>query len=152
MRAVSAEALPRGGIVDKFVGDGAMIVFGLERESASDAVNAIACAKALTSVTLDWSQERADVGENSMNVAMGLHWGEAFIGAVGDEKRLEFTVLGDVVNVASRLEAFAKQQDEPLIVSVDALDRARESGSDWRNLGKVTVRNREASIELFAPA
>ncbi len=129
-----------------------MIVFGLERESGSDAANAIACARALTSVTLDWSRERADVGENSLNVAMGLHWGEAFIGAVGDEKRLEFTVLGDVVNVASRLEAFAKQRDESLIVSIAALHRARESRSGWRNLGMVTVRNREESIELFALA
>ena len=72
----------------------------------------------------DWSAERAQAGDPAVRVGVGVHYGEAFCGAIGDETRLEYTVLGDTVNVAARLEELTKSIGLPLVVSKDVIDRA----------------------------
>ena len=150
---LTAAAEAEGGVVDKFVGDGAMIVFGLDRAQEDDGARALACARQILSALGEWNRAREAEGEAPVRLAMGGHWGEAFCGAVGDESRLEFTVLGDVVNVASRLESQAKEKDLPLVVSEALLRRAGEtSEGGWHSLGVSPLRGRSGDMELFAPA
>ena len=132
-----------GGMVDKFVGDGAVILFGVPEPQPDTATRALACAKALA-VGL------RDVDDRPVEVAIGAHWGEVFAGAVGDDERLEFTVLGDSVNVASRLEAVAKAMDLPLVASEALLDAAGgddEAGFDL--LPDDHLRGREAGLTYY---
>lgn len=138
------------GVVDKFVGDGAMIVFGLDRERADDAASAIRCAMALGSALSRWSDERASTGKSSFRTAMGLHSGAGFCGVVGDEARLEFTVLGDVVNIASRLEAVAKSQNAMIAASAEALARAGlNPATGWVLKSAQSVRGRSAPMDIW---
>ena len=136
-----------GGVVEKFIGDGALVVFGVPREAPDDAQRALACAREIAAKGADWEAE----GNDGVPVVIGLHAGPCFCGVVGDEERMEFTVLGDPVNVASRLEAMAKADGHRLVVSREVLARAgAEAAPCWRALGPQDIRGRDAAIEVCA--
>lgn len=136
-----------GGVVEKFIGDGALVVFGVPREAPDDAVRALACAREIAARGAEWEAE----GEDGVPVVVGVHAGPCFCGVVGDEERMEFTVLGDPVNVASRLEAMAKSGGHRLVVSREVLARAgAEAAPGWRPLGAQDIRGRDGAVEVFA--
>ncbi|MFW5679251.1 MAG: adenylate/guanylate cyclase domain-containing protein [Pseudomonadota bacterium] len=140
---VLATVEAHGGMVDKFVGDGAVILFGVPQATPDAAARALACAKALATTL-------RDVDPEPVEIAVGAHWGEVFAGAVGDDERLEFTVLGDSVNVASRLEAVAKAMDLPLVASRALLEAAgAEAETAFDLLPYDRVRGREAEIAFY---
>lgn len=142
--AIARAADAHGGVVDKFVGDGALVIFGLEREREDDASRALSMARALIATTRDLTPE------GDLRLAIGAHWGSAFCGVVGDDARLEFTVLGDVVNVAARIESRAKAEDATLVASDAFLRRAGKNTASWRALGHSQIRGRVGAVELFA--
>ena len=84
-----------GGIIDKFIGDCAMAVFGVPEPGPIDAANAVTAAFAMLKAVSAWSTRRVGEGLPWINLGIGIHYGEVFAGAVGDETRLEFTILGD---------------------------------------------------------
>jgi adenylate cyclase len=137
------------GIVDKFIGDGAFLVFGIPDAKADDAKRAIACAKAILATLAEWNEARRAAGEDAITVGIGVHEGEAFIGAVGDDTRLEFTVLGDTVNIANRLEQATKIHDVALIASADTLKAAGEDPALWRDLGFAELRGRAEPLHIM---
>ena len=137
------------GIVDKFIGDGAFLVFGIPEAGADDARSAITCAKAILASLAAWNETRQAAGEDAIKVGIGVHEGDAFIGAVGDDTRLEFTVLGDTVNVANRLEQATKLHDIALIASADTLREAGEDLSQWRDLGATELRGRPEPLHIL---
>lgn len=144
-RRVSDCVEAKGGVVDKFVGDGAVVLFGALGDDREAAANALACA-----VTL--GREVRVIDGTPVRLAIGAHWGEVYAGAVGDESRLEFTVLGDTVNVAARLEEVAKSVDRSLVVSSALLEAAEVSTLDaWQRLETSHVRGRAGELALFAP-
>ena len=152
-RFVVATATRYEGIVDKFVGDSAMLVFGVPSPRPGDARRALDCALALLGGTpSEWARD-LDVreGGDAIEIGIGLHAGEAFCGAVGDEVRLEFTVLGDTVNVAARLQQETKAAGLRLVVSRHFLAAAGETaeGWEWQPLGSRTLRGRASPIYLL---
>ncbi|WP_283741730.1 adenylate/guanylate cyclase domain-containing protein [Chelatococcus albus] len=149
---VSRAAAAHRGVVDKFIGDGAFLVFGVPEAAADDAARAIGCGKAIIASLASWNDMRRRAGEEPIRVGIGIHAGEAFVGAVGDDARLEFTVLGDAVNVACRLEQATKEHAVPLIVSRDALVVAGEDPAAWDCLGSQRLRGRPLPVEIYAPA
>lgn len=112
-----------GGTLDKFIGDCVMATFGTPRPSPRDATNALACARAML-VTLErWNGERTASGRIALQAGIGLHFGPVVLGDIGDERRLEFAVLGDTVNIASRLEALTRSLGTSLAASQALVDR-----------------------------
>ena len=105
------------GIVDKFIGDGALVVFGAGAQTADSGNVALAAALDLATRVGAWDQERRGDGEPPIRIGMGLHRGPVLSGTIGDERRLEFTVLGDTVNIASRLEAHSKACGTSIVLS-----------------------------------
>ena len=116
------------GTLDKFTGDGMMATFGTPSQGPRDASNALACARALLRSIRDWNQARLDAGDTPVEVAVGLHHGPVLLGNIGDERRLEFAVIGDTVNVASRLEALARPLAAGIVASGDLVDMAQREG------------------------
>lgn len=141
-----------GGVIDKFIGDSAMVVFGVPRAGRRDAANALACARALLAEIDGWNGLRVTNGEGAVRVGIGLHWGVVFCGAVGDERRLEFTVLGDTVNIAARLEQLTKEAGFPLIVTGPLLDAAGEARDRWTALPDGPLRGRTQTVRLYGSA
>jgi adenylate cyclase len=152
-RFAVATARRHEGIVDKFIGDSAMLVFGLPSPRPDDARRALNCALALLAGTPGgWARDLETTGgSGAIEIGIGLHAGEAFCGAVGDEARLEFAVLGDTVNVAARLEQETKTVGLRLVVSRSFLAAAGETadGRTWRTLGSRTLRGREGAVNLL---
>ena len=105
------------GTVDKYIGDGLMATFGIPNPRDFDASNALVCARSMASSVDDWNAERRRKDESLITIAIGIHYGSAMLGNIGDERRLEFATIGDTVNIASRLEAMARPLKSCIVVS-----------------------------------
>ena len=104
-RVIQAAAL-HGGMIDKFAGDGALVLFGVPEAKPDDAARALACGRTLLDLVERWNAKRNF--DPPLRIGIGVHTGEMFCGVVGDEDRLEFTVLGETVNTAARIEQATK--------------------------------------------
>ncbi len=147
-RRVMRLARAHGGVVDKFIGDGALIVFGLPEPSPDDAARAVAFACDLVEVIARWNAK----GEHDVpvRIGVGLHCGEVFSGIIGEDARYEFTVLGDTVNVAARLEQATKTFGVPILASEAVRAAAGISGAIWREVSRQPLRGREESMAYYA--
>jgi len=123
-------AFAHGGTIDKYIGDAIMVHFGTPRPQKNDPIQALACAGAMLDEIRGWSDERVRRGEVPIEIGIGVHYGEVLVGNIGDARRLEYTVLGDTVNVASRLERMTREAGVPLIVSDDLVMAVRGCGED----------------------
>ena len=131
------------GIVNKFLGDGFMAVFGAPFSDGAECRNAIAAAREILEKTA-----ALDANLPPPRLGIGLHAGEAVTGHVGSADRKEYTIIGDVVNVASRIEGLNKQFASQLLVSGEVMTSAGEvSGATPR--GPANVKGRESAIEIF---
>ena len=104
-----------------------MAVFGVPRAAPDDTDRAVAAARSLAATMLAWSRERAEAGLPRIRIGVGLHRGPVFVGAIGAE-RVEFTVVGDTVNVARRLEQMTRTTACDCIAS-EAVVRSATSGA-----------------------
>lgn len=135
-----------GGTVDKFVGDCVMALFGAPEPRADHAARALATAQDMLrflETANDGWQERFGT---RVQLAIGVHSGEAVVGNVGSETRMEYTAIGDVVNVAARLETIARPQQ--ILVS-RATAQAAGDAFDTAPIGAREVPGRAEPIELF---
>ncbi len=145
-----------GGTLDKYIGDGLMATFGTPEPSPRDARNALRCAMDMIAALETWNAERIAVGAAPVRVGIGLHYGPVIAGDIGNERRLEYSVIGDTVNIASRLEHLTRSLDTPLVVSdslVKAIARNDDNGKSLvRNLsegGVQKIRGRESGVPVW---
>ncbi len=110
------------GTLDKFLGDGIMATFGTPDPHPDDAANAVRCADEMMEAMASWNKRREAVGAEAIELSIGIHTGDVVLGDIGSERRLEFAVLGDTVNVASRLEALTRELNVQIIVSEAVAD------------------------------
>jgi adenylate cyclase len=111
------------GTLDKYLGDGLMATFGTPVPGPDSAVNALRCGAAMQSAVEDWNRERAQRGLPPFRIGVGVHFGEVAFGNIGNS-RLELAVIGDTVNVASRLESLTRELDATIAVSREVLEQA----------------------------
>ena len=109
---MAAQIFACGGTVEKYIGDEIFAVFGLLKAEVDDAANALRCANGMLAALDAWNAERAGRGEPALSIGIGLNYGPAVMGDVGSDQGLSFTVIGDTVNTASRLQgADPRSQD-----------------------------------------
>lgn len=145
-----------GGTLDKYIGDAVMATFGTPQPGHGDASAALRCARAMLREIDRWNAKRMSRGAAPIRVGIGIHYGSVVAGNIGDERRLEYTVIGDVVNVASRLERLTRAVGAPLLVSEELIEAVRaEAGPDDRLLSGFTedghseVRGRRAPVSIW---
>jgi adenylate cyclase len=148
-RAIEAH----GGIVDKFVGDDVMGVFGVPTATPADAANALAAGRALQAEVAAWNEKRQSAGRQPVSVGIGIHYGQVFAGVIDGGQQLEFTVIGDAVNTARRIEELTKTNGWPVLVSAELLEATKTASAsqDCHPLPAQMVRGRKESLQLFAP-
>jgi adenylate cyclase len=127
---LEAAVFEHQGTLDKYLGDGVMATFGTPQVGPHDALNALAAARAACAAIGTWNAERAARGEPQIKVSIGIHYGPVVLGDIGSERRMEFAVLGDVVNVAQRLEGLTRRLDCQIVVSDDFVHALRAQGAD----------------------
>ena len=126
---MTAQIFACGGSIEKYIGDEIFAVFGVPEPSPADAANALKCALLMLAALAAWNDERAADGEPRLAIGIGLNFGPAVLGDVGSEQTLSFTVIGDTVNTASRLQGLTRMLGTPLVVA-DAVIRAIEAAPD----------------------
>lgn len=144
-----------GGVVDKYIGDGAMLVFGIPTPDPLDAANAIRCAQALATAMSPTARQQPSGRSPPIACGCGIHYGTIQLVELGSRKHRQITVTGDTVNIASRLEALTRNWQAQLVVSGDVLAAARAAGQDdatigFKRLPLDSVRGRREPIELWA--
>ena len=154
---MTAQIFACGGTVEKYIGDEIFAVFGLPEPTPDDAGDALRCADMMLEALNRWNEERAAAGELPLAIGIGLNYGAAVIGDVGSEQSLAFSVIGDTVNTASRLQGLTRTLTTPLVVA-DALVRAATaSGSEatthllahLRDEGEQSLRGRSEPVRIW---
>jgi adenylate cyclase len=139
--------LETDGTVDKFLGDGMMAFWGAPVAQPDHA------ARAIRAALLMRDRVRADPDERSMRLRIGLHTGPALVGNIGSRDRLNYTLVGDTVNVAQRLEQLGKQlaPDADIVILASATTAAHAGGlCAAQPLGAQQLRGRDEWMEVFA--
>lgn len=145
-------AFAHRGTVDKYIGDAVMVTFGTPYPSGDDARRALACAHAMLDAVAEWNRQRIAADEPPIRIGIGIHYGPAVLGDIGSKRRLEFAVVGDTVNVASRIENLTRTLGVDLLVSDSFLTRARQEGADvsaFADLGPQSLRGREEPVRVW---
>jgi adenylate cyclase len=132
------------GTLDKFIGDAILAVFGAPFEQEDHAVRAVAAALAMKRELVKVNAEHP---ERPVRMRIAINSGRALTGDIGSPKRREFTVLGDVVNTAARIESSVAQPDQ-IVISKNTLDKIGEA-FQVNSLGGVTLRGRDTELEVF---
>jgi len=149
-RSFVGRAIERqGGTIDKFIGDAVLAVFGLDGKQAAD--HAVRCALQIIEQLENWNKTAA-TGLPSLSLSIGIHYGPALVAIVESEGRREFTVLGDTVNVAARVQQLCSQVPYDLIISEDVVAACRDAfeSQAWRLLAERRLRGRTKEVALYA--
>jgi adenylate cyclase len=154
---MTAEIFACGGTVDKYIGDEVLAIFGLPYTGPADAVNALKCADRMIAALAAWNRERAGSGEPALAIGIGLNYGPAVIGDVGGGQSLSFTVVGDTVNIASRLQRLTRTLQAPLVASGAIVDAIAAAGSvegppllaKLRDQGAQSLRGRSGLVQIW---
>jgi adenylate cyclase len=135
----------RGGTVDKFLGDGMLAVFGVPEESPDHAARAVQAAREM----LGAIAELRFPGTNlAVQLGIGVNSGALAVGCVGSGARLEFTILGDTVNTAARLQDMTKSHKVAVLLTEETVQRCG-GGDSFKQLGEADVRGRRGAVRLF---
>ena len=137
------------GSLDKFIGDCIMGIWGAPLDDAQHARNAVACALDMADTLQEFKRE-VGAEHTDFDVGIGLHSGPAVVGLMGSEKRLEYTAIGDTVNLASRIEGLTKDAKRRILVSRDTMAMCGDA-FDFVPAGSYKVKGRTQEVELFEP-
>lgn len=131
------------GTLDKYNGDGFMAFFGAPVDSENHALNGLKASVAMISSMQELNAKWVASGEKPLQLGIGLNSGTVVVGNIGSEKRMDYTVIGRVVNIASRLEVLTKEYETPILIGSDTLKIAGTMAlpEDWSflELGYITV-------------
>jgi adenylate cyclase len=140
--------MSEGGVVDKYIGDAIMAVFGAPVPKPEDAVNAVRAAVKMRGALRGLNVRLAERGLQTLRTGIGIHTGEVVAGNIGSEKRMEYTVIGDAVNLASRLESNTKELGVNVLISEDTYELTKHV-VEARAVREITVKGRKAPVMTY---
>ncbi len=142
--AVSPVIRQHGGFIDKFIGDAIMALF------PGSADDALAAAIDMTNVLKKLNVDRIENGLEPIQVGTGLHTGDLMLGTIGEEKRMDGTVISDAVNTASRMEGLTKVFDTGVVISSKVKEELTHPETyHFKNLGKTKLKGKSELIDVF---
>ena len=136
-----------GGTIDKFIGDAVMAFFGAPLDQPDHADRAVAAALKIREGMSHWNRERSTRGEGALEVRIALNTGEAIVGDIGSERRVDYTVLGNAVNVAARLEEFVAQPGD-IVIGPETWAAVRDR-FEVTQLGYFSLKGLSAQVPLY---
>ena len=134
------------GVINKFLGDGFMAIFGAPLSNGNDSQNAVSAAQEIIETV------KQKIGKDEIlpiRIGIGIHNGQAVTGSVGSTRRKEYTVIGDVVNLASRIEQLNKQFDSQLLISIDVWEAIGKNIDLVVDKGLMQVKGRKEPVQIY---
>jgi adenylate cyclase len=138
-----------GGTIDKFIGDAIMVTFGTPDPSGDDAERSVRAGLAMNTALAELNADRERNGLPKIRHGIGIHFGPVIAGNIGTEDRLEYTVIGDTVNVASRIQDACKSVGEAFLIS-DAVKARLPPDIQVQSLPEQRVKGRQAPVQIYA--
>ena len=136
------------GFINKFIGDAVMAIFAEPTQDINHPKNAVKCAYEMLKKVEYLSEKWVNEGKPKIEIGVGINTGEVFIGNIGSEKRLEYTVIGDTVNLASRIEHYNKVYKTNLLVSSSTYAHIAEI-SDVIKISEVQIRGKKKKMDIY---
>ncbi|MEZ5830089.1 MAG: adenylate/guanylate cyclase domain-containing protein [Dongiaceae bacterium] len=151
---IERSALANRGVIEQFMGDGAMIIFGLPEPKPDDPVRALAASRQLLDILGDWNLDLQAAGQEPVRLRIGLHFGPVVAALLGGERQGQVAIAGDTVNVASRLQEMGKEHAAAIVASAAFVAGVHRAGRDdmlagMRRLAGQKVRGRNETIDLW---
>lgn len=139
------------GTLDKFIGDAVMATFGTPRSSGNDAMNAVSAALEMNEALEKFNAERRSRGLFQIHHGIGIHTGNALVGNIGTKERLEYTVIGDTVNTANRIESACKELGKTLLISYETAQEIQPF-LKTEEAGRVRMKGKSDEYILYTAA
>jgi len=151
LKMMNMSIMVNHGFVDKFIGDAVMAIFDKTDQSTNDARNALNAGMGMLQVLGTMNQKRQRQGQVPISIGIGVHTGPVVFGTLGFEERMDSTVLGDAVNLASRLEGLTKYYGASLLFSDQTLATLGDQHDDllFREIDRVMVKGRKQAVTIF---
>ncbi len=137
------------GMVNKFLGDGFLALFGAGTDTDTHADEAVQAARAMLVGLGELNEQLTAGGEEAIHIGIGLHTGPAIVGSIGSPERLEFTAIGNTVNLASRIESLTKAVGETVVIS-EATRAALREATSLKPLPPQPVKGVAAPVQVWA--
>ena len=136
------------GVINKFIGDAVMAIFGEPIQDINHPQNAVKCACEMLEKVAELRNKWVIEGKPEINIGIGINTGEAFVGNIGSEKRLEYTVIGDMVNLASRIESYNKVYKSNLLISSSTYEQV-SSIVEVVKISDVKIRGKAKKMDIY---
>jgi class 3 adenylate cyclase/CheY-like chemotaxis protein len=143
------EIIAEGGHIDKFIGDSIMAIFGAPRPLPNAPACAIRAAVRMIKVMQSVDTSHLNLPEIGLAIGIGINSGECVVGNIGFQDRMDYTVIGDNVNLASRLEGVTKMYHHPIIVSENMYEATRDQFI-FRKIDTVRVKGKNNPVDIYA--
>ncbi|MDR2500537.1 MAG: adenylate/guanylate cyclase domain-containing protein [Treponema sp.] len=147
----------RNGIVDKYIGDAIMAFWGAPVKHDDDALQSVLAGLDMIDAVKVFNQRQKDLGQTEFQIGVGINYGAVTVGNIGSERKMDYTVIGDTVNLASRMEGLTKTYHENLLISETlyaALRKQEAAGGraalPCRLLDTVAVKGKTRGVKIFA--
>ena len=140
--------MDRGGLVDKYIGDAIMAIFGMSAPAKDDALRSVQAGLEMDTVLKTFNAGQKERGEQEFRIGVGINFGEVTVGNIGSEKKMNYTVIGDGVNLASRLEGATKLYRQPILISQSVKDRLNGE-IRCRHVDTVAVKGKTEGVRIY---
>ncbi len=137
------------GIVDKYIGDAIMAFFGAPVHHENDALQSVLAGLEMMDVLEEFNEWQRNKGRAEFSFGIGINYGVVTIGNIGSEKKMDYTVIGDMVNLASRLEGLTKVYKEGLLISESLYNRVHDKVK-CRMIDHVVVKGKTQSVKIYS--
>jgi len=139
--------MERGGVVDKYIGDAIMAIFGAPKKHEDDALRSVLAGLEMAESLEVFNLGQRQRGKPEFRIGVGINYGVVTVGNIGCEKKMNYTVIGDAVNLASRLEGATKMYRQPLLMSQDVRDRVSDKVR-CRQVDTIAVKGKSKGVSV----
>jgi class 3 adenylate cyclase/HAMP domain-containing protein len=143
----------RNGVVDKYIGDAIMAFWGAPEKHDDDALQSVISALEMIDAIAVFNQNQKKLGKCEFKIGIGLNYGEVTVGNIGSERKMDYTVIGDAVNLASRMEGLTKTYHAEILISESLFEELRKTspnaGLSYRLLDTVAVKGKTKGVRIF---
>jgi class 3 adenylate cyclase/HAMP domain-containing protein len=143
----------RNGIVDKYIGDAIMAFWGAPEKHDDDALQSVLSGLDMIDAVAKFNENQRKLGKCEFKIGIGLNYGEVTVGNIGSERKMDYTVIGDAVNLASRMEGLTKTYHSEVLISESLFKELQKSapsaGLSYRLLDTVAVKGKTQGVRIF---